>query len=121
MFFFLEIHQLWDIVIVSCVISQARAKYLSVAKQMKAYEDVQYAQWHHEVETKLPSLLKRNLLAKPEVSASPTVMIKVDEETGEKSDLDAGWCLTPFYFNIFLLLFWVKLTSQHFLDEISEI
>jgi len=85
-----------DMIVVSCVV-QARAKYLSVAKQMKAYEDVQYAQWHHEVESNLPSLLKRNLLAKPEVSTNVTVIIKVDDETGEKSDVDAGWCYNVFY------------------------
>lgn len=80
---------------------------------MKAYEDVQYAQWHHEVETKLPSLLKRNLLAKPDVSASSTMIIKVDVETGEKSDLDAGWCFISFSFTIFIHQSSVKLISQN--------
>ena len=60
-----------------------------MAKQMKAYEDLLYAQWHHEVETKLPSLLKRNLLAKPEVNA-PTVQVRVDDDGGDKSDADVG-------------------------------
>jgi hypothetical protein len=69
---------------------QARAKYLSVAKQMKAYEDIQYAQWHHEVETKLPSLLKRNLLAKPEVNPTTLMIVKVDDDTADKSDNEGG-------------------------------
>ena len=44
---------------------QSRAKYLSVAKQMKSYEDHLYDQWREQVEGILPSLLKRNLLIKP--------------------------------------------------------
>ncbi|XP_021370512.1 dynein heavy chain 10, axonemal-like isoform X1 [Mizuhopecten yessoensis] len=43
----------------------ARAKYLSVAKQMKQYEDQKYEAWKDNVELILPSLLKRNLLVKP--------------------------------------------------------
>ncbi|ELU10552.1 hypothetical protein CAPTEDRAFT_221643 [Capitella teleta] len=43
----------------------SRAKYLSVAKQMKAYEDSLYEQWKDNVEAVLPALLKRNLLIKP--------------------------------------------------------
>lgn len=44
---------------------QARAKYLSVARQMKEYEDQKYAQWREHVEQVLPGLLKRNLLVRP--------------------------------------------------------
>ncbi|XP_074640231.1 dynein axonemal heavy chain 10-like [Tubulanus polymorphus] len=43
----------------------ARAKYLHVGKQMKAYEDLKYDMWRESVEQVLPSLLKRNLLIKP--------------------------------------------------------
>merc|ERR1712096_26157 len=43
---------------------QARATYLSVARQMKQYEDAKYANWLKEVESTLPSLLRRNLLVK---------------------------------------------------------
>jgi hypothetical protein len=44
---------------------QTRAKYLSVAKSMKLYEDTKYEMWKENVEQILPSLLKRNLLIKP--------------------------------------------------------
>lgn len=44
---------------------QTRAKYLSVGKQMKLYEDNKYEQWREHVEQVLPSLLKRNLIVKP--------------------------------------------------------
>ncbi|XP_052801261.1 dynein axonemal heavy chain 10-like isoform X3 [Mya arenaria] len=42
-----------------------RAKYLSVGKQMKTYEEGRYEQWRESVEQILPSLLKRNLIVKP--------------------------------------------------------
>ncbi|XP_064612357.1 LOW QUALITY PROTEIN: dynein axonemal heavy chain 10-like [Liolophura sinensis] len=42
-----------------------RAKYLSVGKQMKQYEEEKYELWRQHVEQILPSLLKRNLLIKP--------------------------------------------------------
>ena len=38
---------------------------MSVAKQMKAYEDHLYEEWRTQVEIALPGLLKRNLLVKP--------------------------------------------------------
>jgi len=44
---------------------QTRAKYLSVGKQMKFYEDQKYENWRDHVEQILPSLLKRNLIIKP--------------------------------------------------------
>lgn len=47
----------------------ARAKYLSVARQMKFYEDQKYEEWRQSVEQHLPSLLKRNLLIKPHHAA----------------------------------------------------
>ncbi|CAH1801914.1 unnamed protein product [Owenia fusiformis] len=43
----------------------ARAHYLSVAKQMKVYEDIKYEHWREHTEQVLPGLLKRNLLIKP--------------------------------------------------------
>ena len=56
---------------------QSRAKYLDVAKQMKAYEDVLYEQWRQQVEATLPTLLKHNLLAKP-----PTPAVGTKPDTG---------------------------------------
>ena len=44
---------------------QARNKYLTVARQMKEFEDKKYDAWREATEGILPSLLKRNLLAKP--------------------------------------------------------
>ena len=64
---------------------QSRAKYLSVAKQMRAYEDQLYEQWRQQVEAALPSLLKRNLLAKP---ASD----KADDVDLDKVESETGWC-----------------------------
>lgn len=49
---------------------QTRAKYLSVGKSMKLFEDTKYEMWKETVEQVLPSLLKRNLLIKPAVSAA---------------------------------------------------
>ncbi|XP_059165934.1 dynein axonemal heavy chain 10-like isoform X2 [Physella acuta] len=41
-----------------------KAKYLSVGKSMRAFEDLKYEQWKENVEASLPGLLKRNLLVK---------------------------------------------------------
>ncbi|XP_064619187.1 dynein axonemal heavy chain 10-like isoform X2 [Lineus longissimus] len=60
----------------------ARAKYLHVAKQMKAYEDHKYEQWKDNVEQVLPSLLKRNLLIKP------AEKLQQQQESGEPTTLD---------------------------------
>jgi len=49
---------------------------------MKAYEDLLYEQWRQQVEVTLPVLLKKNLLARPEVTATA----KLPEiETGGKT------------------------------------
>lgn len=48
---------------------KARAKYLSVARQMKFFEDQKYEEWKLYVEQCLPALLKRNLLIKPHHAA----------------------------------------------------
>ena len=64
---------------------QARAKYLHVAKQMKAYEDQLYEQWKESVEHILPGLLRRNLLVKPTVKeVAPEEMEDVDKEAGKE-------------------------------------
>ena len=63
---------------------QTRAKYLSVGKNMKLYEDTKYEMWKEHVEQVLPSLLKRNLLIKPAVSAAMAMHAShVPEETGD--------------------------------------
>lgn len=54
---------------------------------MKAYEDRLYEQWREQVEAILPSLLKRNVLVKPQIK-EPSV---AGEELGaEKSEAEAG-------------------------------
>ncbi|XP_076453104.1 dynein axonemal heavy chain 10-like [Babylonia areolata] len=61
-----------------------RAKYLSVGKSMKLYEDTKYEMWKETVEQVLPSLLKRNLLIKPAVSAAMAIHAsQVPEDTGD--------------------------------------
>ena len=45
---------------------KSRGHYLSVAKQMKAYEDNLYEMWKANTEMVLPVLLKHNLLVKPQ-------------------------------------------------------
>ncbi|CAH1233746.1 DNAH10 [Branchiostoma lanceolatum] len=45
---------------------QARMRYLTVAKEMKVFEDEKYAAWREQVEQVLPGFLKKNLLAKPQ-------------------------------------------------------
>ena len=58
-------HNVCEIHDVAITLLQSRARYLQVAKQMKAYEDTLYDQWRENVEQILPSLLRRNLLTKP--------------------------------------------------------
>lgn len=36
-----------------------------MAKKLKSYEDMKYAEWRINVENILPSILKKNLLVKP--------------------------------------------------------
>ncbi len=76
---------------------QARAKYLSVAKQMKAFEDRLYEEWKTRVEVILPGLLKRNLLVKP--TDQPTASLPLIGEAGDPS-IEAGtlFCCTLFFF-----------------------
>ena len=67
---------------------QARAKYLMVAKQMKAYEDQLYEQWKENVQAVLQTLLKRNLLIKPDRTQVTSIEQTTnndeqDEETGK--------------------------------------
>uniref|UniRef100_A0A2C9JWZ0 AAA+ ATPase domain-containing protein n=1 Tax=Biomphalaria glabrata TaxID=6526 RepID=A0A2C9JWZ0_BIOGL len=62
-----------------------RAKYLSVARNMRAFEDGSYEHWKENVEATLPGLLKRNLLAKRSHQASLHVNSSVSP-SGDKSD-----------------------------------
>ena len=75
---------------------QTRAKYLSVGKSMKLFEDTKYEMWKEHVEQVLPSLLKRNLLIKPAVSAAMAMHAsEVPEDTGD----DVGkWRPMPWIF-----------------------
>lgn len=56
---------------------------------MRAYEDQLYEQWRQQVEAVLPSLLKRNLLSKPDKAGSE----KVDDVDLDKMESETGWCL----------------------------
>uniref|UniRef100_H2ZL68 Dynein heavy chain tail domain-containing protein n=1 Tax=Ciona savignyi TaxID=51511 RepID=H2ZL68_CIOSA len=49
----------------------AKAKYLSVARQMKDYEDNKYQQWIEYVDGALPGFLKKNLLMHPLPPTTP--------------------------------------------------
>ena len=61
-----------------------RAKYLSVGKQMKAYEDDLYEKWRERTEEILPGLLKRFLLCKANdrEASSLTGMDQSESESG---------------------------------------
>lgn len=64
---------------------QTRAKYLSVGKQMKTYEDSKYEQWRESVEQVLPSLLKRNLIVKPtQAQQLQLQQQQADDNAGDK-------------------------------------
>ena len=77
-------------------LSQSRAKYLSVAKQMKAYEDHLYEQWRENVEAILPALLKRNLLIKPHdklaQQGGQVIQQELLAQEHEKHEVEAGVC-----------------------------
>ena len=80
----------YGFLLVFCVYVQSRAKYLTVAKQMKAYEDLLYDRWRDKVEAVLPTLLKKNLL----VSEVSTATVKFfSEETGMAEPADGNWPL----------------------------
>ena len=49
--------------------TQARQKYLTVARTMKEYEDTHYERWLEHVEAVLPGLMKHTVLVK--VSSTP--------------------------------------------------
>ncbi|XP_071945421.1 dynein axonemal heavy chain 10-like [Antedon mediterranea] len=67
----------------------ARSKYLGVAKQMKEYEDKKYEVWREHVESILPGLLKRNLLAKPSETGQrlPTASGEANHESNQALEL----------------------------------
>ena len=73
---------------------QSRAKYLHVAKQMKAYEDHLYEQWKEGVEAVLPSLLKRNLLIKPHEKQAPSTADA--EKDRDKAEQEFGMWIIKF-------------------------
>ena len=109
---------------------QTRAKYLSVGKSMKGYEDGKYEQWKDSVESTLPGLLKRNLLVKrhiqPTAPATPqltnTGMGMEDKGEGRTSIVEIqgmywvlDYCLTravsvsSFLIHLLFILKWLKL------------
>ena len=73
------------------VFLQVIKKYVSVARVMKDYEEVKYAQWRENLESTLMTYLKRNLLVK--VVATPASVKQHglgDEEKAEKTSIDEG-------------------------------
>lgn len=58
---------------------KASKKYLSVARQMKEYEDRKYEAWKEQVEANLLIYLKKNLLTKPSASSATTHRSVADE------------------------------------------
>ena len=50
-----------------------REKYLTVARQMKEYEDKKSKEWIDAVEVQLPGYLKRNLLSQPDTTPTLTL------------------------------------------------
>lgn len=58
---------------------KASKKYLSVARQMKEYEDKKYEAWKEQVEANLLIYLKKNLLTKPSTSSATTHRSVADE------------------------------------------
>lgn len=67
---------------------------MSVAKQMKVYEDELYEQWKNQVEGVLPALLKRNLLIKPQdrlaQQGGQPVQQELLTQEHEKHEVEAG-------------------------------
>ena len=55
---------------------------------MKAYEDRLYEQWKVQVQSALPALLKRNLLAKPDLNNSSSD--RNEDVEDEMSDSEIG-------------------------------
>lgn len=69
---------------------QTRAKYLSIGKSMKQYEDTKYETWKEHVEQVLPSLLKRNLLIKPTARASSAIQASPHHSAQANNTEEAG-------------------------------
>ena len=67
---------------------KASKKYLSVARQMKEYEDKKYEAWKEQVEANLLIYLKKNLLTKPSTSSATTHRSVADE--GASSEEASG-------------------------------
>ena len=74
---------------------------MSVAKQMKAYEDHLYEEWKTQVEVMLPSLLKRNVLVKP--TDKQMAAVPLPEESGDPN-IDAGMDFRLCQLNIYGLV-----------------
>lgn len=82
-----------------CCHCQTRAKYLSVGKQMKLYEDQKYESWREHVEQILPSLLKRNLIVKP--THAQQVQLQ-QQQAGEDGGDGDGMCRILFICYVWL-------------------
>ena len=72
------------------LIFQTRAKYLSVGKQMKAYEDQKYEEWRDRVDQALPVLLKKNLIIKPTQAQQQQLQQMQQQQAAEEGQDDPG-------------------------------
>ena len=79
--------------------SQASKRYLAVARSMKQYEDELYSEWMDSVESTLPVLLKRTVLAKPPPVPTPlprsTAQTPVSWDSRAPSRADYSHLLPP--------------------------
>jgi dynein heavy chain len=66
---------------------ETKSHYLSIARQMKAYEDVKYNEWRINIENTLPEILKTNLLVKDAGDKNLVLPLNTDPETGRKVDI----------------------------------
>lgn len=57
---------------------------MSIARQIKSYEDGKYYEWSATVENILPDILKTNLLVKPKDKIDPSLIMpaNTDPDTG---------------------------------------
>ncbi|CAG5126036.1 unnamed protein product, partial [Candidula unifasciata] len=79
--------QTLDEMVASDMGKSTKAKYLSVGRNMRAYEELKYEQWKENVEAVLPGLLKRNLLVKQSYQiATPTPTQHSATGSGDKEE-----------------------------------
>jgi hypothetical protein len=63
---------------------KTKAHYLEIARKLKFFEDSKFNEWRLNVESILPSILKKNLLIKPKYKPDYNLALpsNADQETG---------------------------------------